>query len=176
MFDRHESPSRVSVLVSVTTSPRSQHALDTIRTDDLYLHIASPRMCDPHANSNMLQRLQIMLVHHLLRDSDRALQSSRNNEFPSTHIPVLIARPFRDLNCRNLQPRLWLDKFPVLRRGDELVAIERPEAILVRERTSGGGVFPVWILRVDLICRTNAEMLDVAPCEVGSEEYDRISR
>ena len=60
MFDTHEAPPRVPILVPVTIAASSENALNAVRTYDLDLNVTASFMCNPHAYGDVLYRLHVV--------------------------------------------------------------------------------------------------------------------
>ena len=62
-----------------------------------------------------------------------------------------------------MYPSLRLNELPLLGLYDVRVSIENAIAILVAERSTGSGFFPVWVVGVYDPTSPDGDMLDIAP-------------
>lgn len=141
-----------------------------MRANQLNLHIASPRMADPHPHINMLQAIlvQICLLEHLFRDLHLLLDPVAADPY-SSFVAVLLM-PERDegpvghLDRGRVQPCLRFDVLPLLCGGDVGPGVDSAVAVLVRVPATRCCLFPVGVVGIDASRSFDAEVLNVTPC------------
>ena len=87
MLDGHERPTGVPSGRSIAITSARKDALDAVRADELDLYVAATCMSNPHFDSNMLQRSEVMLRQHLLRNGYLTLDTALNDRAPPTGLP-----------------------------------------------------------------------------------------
>lgn len=120
----------------------------------------------------MLKLLKVVRVQRLFGDRHLARDAFLRNRLATTSDVEQVHGTVGNLDRWQLNPTLWLDSLPVYCRVHEVDSAERAVAVLVAVWSAESRLFPIRIIRVDLDSSAYAEMLEVAPAQVRTGEYD----
>lgn len=108
----HESPTRIAVLRIVVSTFASEDALDTVRADKVYLHVAASGVINPHFDCDVFQGVEVVLFQDVFGDIHRAVQPTWWDEPATGHLSFPCHGGILEFNLRHFDPRLRLDKLP----------------------------------------------------------------
>lgn len=166
MLDCAECPAGEARRRSISVALTSQDALDTVRTDKLDFYITATTVLNPDLDRYMFQLLKVVFAHQVFSNRHLARDATLDYILSPAHSVEDVHGTIAHLNRWHFNPSLRLDGLPALRGFDEFDTTEGTIPVLVTVRTSGSGVLPVGVFRIDLDSGAHAKVLHVSPVEI----------
>ena len=166
VLDAHEDPAHHALGALVEPPRASEDALHAARRHELDLDVAAPDVLDPDRDGDVLELVDVGALEVLGRHLDRRRRAGGRDELARLGVGLV------GVGDRARPPRLGLDELPALGELDDGVRVELAEPVLVVVRPARGRHLPVRVGRVDLDRRADAQVLHVAPREVGPSLED----